>query len=886
VAGALATARWLRMAVAALTIVWLAGISVPYVHAAWRALGSAQFLGCAQATTTVIAAALVAVVGLLVGALAPLRARMLFLRGMFALAGLAAAFIAVRSGAAWPMLAAIWVLLLGWAAGARVLRLLVGDPDQDGGSVRAALAIAVGFGLTSHLGLLLAVTGMLHLWLLVTVLLAGTMLLRRDLLAELQAVADAFVRGTEGLAGARRAWFGVGIGAYLAFFSLLVLVQAIAPEIQYDSLNYHLTVPRIFIEHHRLIAVPWIMQSWLAAGTEMTYLLAMLLAGQTAAKLVNFAFLVVAFALVHAFTKRFIAPAAALPAAALFVTAPFVAWEGATTYTDLPLATLGLATFTAVSFWLEERRTGWLVLAGVLAGLALSCKLNAILMLAPLAVAVAVISLLRRDTPLRARVAPVLVFTAAAIPTALPWPLVRLMQTGNPVFPFLNGIFKSPLWPAVNTRFNLGSFGIGTSVSALVRLPWAVSFDAMKFGEAVPPGVLGIAPLALPLLLLVRRWARPAVLATTTVAAFALAWAYSAQYLRYSILGLPLAYALLGSVIVNLDEERSGWPGRAAAGLSRVAVIVWMVAALPLWLVLYWPIPERMPYAVALGNEPRASYLTRTVASYAAYQYLNATHPSAGVHVVSVGDEFGFYAEGKVESLVTSSALRPLVTASSAREVMDFVRREGISHLLVNRRSVPPGLDLIPLLSPAFLDANAAIEFARRGVVLYRFLSPEEVASHAAAPPPAELLVDAGFEERRGSGPAGWAPFGSPGYGSTSEASHGGTGAVRVSTAAGFTQALKVTGGVTYVLSHFSRAASPDCSVRAQVNWLDRTGRIADVSISVWPCTNRWTWHELPGTAPDDAVTAVVFANAQKGEAWLDDYSFVAVGSGALARMQ
>lgn len=858
-------------------LVWLAVLTTAYALAAGRSLTSAQFLGCAQTLKTVAAGVALAALGVGLAILAPLPVRQLATRIALALAGLTLIGMAILSDAAWPLVAIAWLLLLGWAAAGRLIqRVLPHDGDLAGGE-QALLAIAAGLGLASHFGLLLAVTGLVHRWVLVAIMLAGTAVLAGDIWANVRLVGKALGRAEKALSGGTKGWFTLPVGVYLAFFSVLVFVQAIAPEIQYDSLNYHLTVPRIFIEQHRLVAIPWIMQSWFAAGVEMSYLVAMLLAGQTAAKLINLAFLVVTAGLVYTFTRRHVSDAAALPAAALFATTPFVAWEGATTYNDLPLAGFCLAAVIAITRWVEDRRTGWLVLAGAFAGFAVSAKLNASLFLAPAAVYVITACVLARGTSWRARTVSIIGFVVPAAATALPWPIVRFIQTGNPVFPFLNGIFKSPLWPTVNERLNFSTFGIGTSLLALVRLPWAMTFDAMKFAEAVPAGVLGAGLLALPLLVFYRRWTKPIMLVTATLGLFAFTWTFTVQYLRYFFPALPLVSILAGGILTSLDDGSPEWLTRTGVLFTRGVTAVWVLAALPLWIAMYWRIPERIPYGVAVGAESRPSYLSRTVASYDAYQKLNASHPASGVHVVAVGDEYRFYADGRVDSLVTSLALRPLMHARTEEEILAIVRREGITHLLVNRAALPKGMDSLPLLQQSFLDANTAVEFAGKSVFLYRFLSPAEAASRPAALARTELLVNPGFEDRAAGGLVGWKPFGSPVLDATSTQAHTGAACARVGTDAGYYQFLKVTAGTTYVLSHFSRAASPDCAVRGQVNWLDEHGKIKDVTIAVWPCTQGWSQHQVTGTAPAQAVTAAVFANAQGGEAWVDDYSFTAI---------
>ena len=63
------------------------------------------------------------------------------------------------------------------------------------------------------------------------------------------------------------------------------------------------------------------------------------------------------------------------------------------------------------------------------------------------------------------------------------------------MFPLLNGVFKSPLWDTESRLSNSGNFGIGSSPGSLLRLPFRLTFDSMRFGESSPSGSAGVALL-------------------------------------------------------------------------------------------------------------------------------------------------------------------------------------------------------------------------------------------------------------------------------------------------------------------------------------------------------------------------------------------------------
>jgi hypothetical protein len=138
----------------------------------------------------------------------------------------------------------------------------------------------------------------------------------------------------------------------------------------------------------------------------------------------------------------------------------------------------------------------------------------------------------------------------------------------------------------------------------------------------------------------------------------------------------------------------------------------------------------------------------------------------------------------------------------------------------------------------------------------------------------AELVKNSGFEELERGDPRAWQSFGTPLLDTSGARSRSGSNAVEVSSESGYIQAVSITPGRTYALSHYSRSDTPESSVRVQVNWLDRRGKIIEVSMDILPALAYWTREELSARAPSRATTAMVFANAHTGQVWLDDYSF------------
>ncbi|MBA2449294.1 MAG: glycosyltransferase family 39 protein, partial [Chloroflexi bacterium] len=369
------------------------------------------------------------------------------------------------------------------------------------GLERATFGLALAFGLASHAMLALGLLGLLHAWLVAAVLLGLSALVRGDLLA----IGRDGWRGVVGVWSSRATipepWFRLPLLALLVAWTVLVLIETLPPEIFYDAANYHLALPDLYAEQHRIVPTPYRIHSYLSLGTEMLYLLALLLGGESAARLTSLAFGILTALGMFAFARQWLSARAGLLAAALFATTPLVAWEASVAFVDLALSAYGFFAVAAAHRWLGDRRPGWLILAGLMAGFALSAKLNALFLLGGLGLALLLVVLADRDRAWPARFRALLSFGGAALLSGAPWPLFRWVQTGNPVFPFFNHLFQSPLAPAVYDPLNLDEHSIGTSLASLLRLPWAMTFESgAVFNVGQPSGILGLGLLVVPLL--------------------------------------------------------------------------------------------------------------------------------------------------------------------------------------------------------------------------------------------------------------------------------------------------------------------------------------------------------------------------------------------------
>lgn len=775
---------------------------------------------------------------------------------------LVGALLILLSGHLMAALIAAWLLVVAAVSGDAVLRRLRVAPSSDE-LEWAALAIPLGLGILAVIGLILSLVRLLRPWPIFIVLVMVTLVHSRALVG-----------------GAKRLWRRWrsprragsaddipernSLVLALGTSFLLALTWALAPEVQFDALNYQLAVPRIYVGLGRLVDLPYFFHSYFAHLVNMLFAFGLALDGQAVAKLLTLGMGCVVVGGIHVLGRRALGPRAGLWAACLFSSTPLVLWLASTAYTDLPATMFVVGSLLALARWQDSGAVGWAAVAGALFGAALGSKLTIVVAL-PAFAALLAVGLWRapRASPRgRARV-----LAACALGVLLfagPWYAVTYGLTGNPFFPMLNGVFKSPGWPPVNTRLNADLFGIGTSPGAILSLPFHLAFETEKFGEALPPGAMGLAvgliPLGVLLLAFPGRFARACLLLTLVSVPV---WGLWFQYARYFLPVLPLVVVVVATVLLATPNP---WARDLNIALLGVVVLTQLMVT-PL---LFWNIPERFPIKRALGLEPTDAFVSRALPGYAASRFLNrVVGPGEwviGIHLANVR----FYLDAPLVSGETAGVL-PFEDEGSPGALAAAMSARGYRHLVVDTR-VQVAAEAFPFMRREFLECCAVPTFARNGVVVYRVgATPSQASVSTTA---VNLLHNPGFERLTATGEIeGWSAYGRPLVGGA-ESAHAGVAAIGASLLDGLIQRVKIEAGTLYVLSHVSRADQPGAYARLQINWLNERGGFVEASIDVVPAGERWTKHSMMATAPDDALAAEVYVSVHEGaRVWFDDFA-------------
>ncbi len=426
----------------------------------------------------------------------------------------------------------------------------------------------------------------------------------------------------------------------------LALLGALLPEIEYDALWYHLAFPVQYLAAGRLLDLPCNHMSPTPQHVELLYTYGLLFGDSRGPKLIHWGFGLLAGAWAAWLTARWVGQRWAVPAAALFLTAPTVLWEMTTAYNDLPLAFYATG---AVALLLEWRRArapakadssaaahssaeahssaiahssaeadssadpvarsasgpGFafgrasgrrlLVYAAILLGFGLAGKHLGWFFVAPLALGVALVGVEAESRSLWRRLADAALLVVVAVGVALPWYVRSWHYTGNPLFPMFYGVLARlglPLqrwdaqaasgWAAAMARY-----GHGRSLHDFLLLPWRATWEGVRFGGSLGPVWL----LSLPLVLLFwRRMGKEMRLLTMLGVVYVVLWCtpFSSFQVRYLVPVLPVLAVIVATVLAGALAllRRVGWQWAArilAAGT---------IAALAMNLPIFYPLND------------------------------------------------------------------------------------------------------------------------------------------------------------------------------------------------------------------------------------------------------------------------------------------------------
>ena len=608
-------------------------------------------------------------------------------------------------------------------------------------------------------------------------------------------------------------------------FALLYFAHAFLPELSHDPLAMHLFVPGFVAANHLWSFDPtlyaWTFMPMLA---DWSYVTPYMLAGETAVRLFNVALVLGVALLVREFVFVLGGGRRGADWAALItLSTPLTYLVGVSVYVETYWSAFVLlgALWLFRTLFVAGRPYRGLLLASGAIGLAVAAKAVALTYLPALAVPIAVRCKMLASRAFRWSLA----VAAASFLLLGVWPyLLAYLSTGNPVFPFFNGIFNSPLFDA--TDFNNSQFNAGLGWN----LPYLLVFSGKAFGVGQVGGAgfqwLSLSVAALAVTAVYGRWRGALALAVAVLAVVGVF--YFQTFLRYVFPAFLLINAVIGLAISASTERhrRLGQVMVAAAALTMALNVLFLGSASP----KYRDVPVLDLFRPAGVHE----LVTTRAPVRKAVELVNAVNENRfPVAFLAPPLAAGLESNALFSNWYNRAFARRIAHAETLEAFVDALRAHRAKYVIFDSRHRRDGERLAE-----FLAAGGTLIGEFGSVEAYRlhnglFYSDERLKSpNSFVRPPWSIAPGVKLQE---------------------------AGRAFVSAGAPVTQAVDVEPGAFYLNELEARCALQPGFGRLQVNWIDADGSGIGSDIKVFRCHANWSVDSQEVQAPEGARRAVVY---------------------------
>jgi len=622
------------------------------------------------------------------------------------------------------------------------------------------------------------------------------------------------------------------VGSFLVFgMASVYLLMVLMPEFGYDAQTTHLRIPGyVYANHFWHFDVKEQYGAVIPMNGNWLYTVGFMLGGEAAVRLLNIALLGTVVAQILALLVEWKQGRLLSLAAALILSLPIVYLASTSLFIENVLALFSMGALSALLLFASRNQHSYLWISAFLFGVALGAKLQTSLLIVSIMLALFADKRLfhaMKNIPTLWSVMgiSILLFLGTGI---IPY-FIAYIKTGNPVFPFFNGIFKSPYFDT-GTSFDNLLWKEATNLLTLKNL----TFSAGKYIEG-QTGSFGwhfffFLPLVAAASFFYR--IRHAFFLLLSTLLFTVIIFHFQAYLRYIY---PVYFIFTWCIILFINEiiERNKKFGTVLQGTA------WGLVFLNLLFLPacnYWY--RDFSFKALFSPTEREALIHERAPYRKAVEYINVSE-KAGINILVAMSPFVWDLRGKVYNANNFSYFfsKEFYGIKTEVEMLKLLKEKSIHYLLVDENyGFVKGYGILPII-----QALTKVE-KQFGSISVRVLRDDLSFSE-------ELLKNPDFQDMDG-----WVLSDTSVYNKERRS-------LLVSETKIATQTVAVKGGEKIKMEVETRCAKQGSTFRMQINWMDRKGGFIGTDLTPLGCTDIFKGYSKVLTVPEKAVTGIVYVN-------------------------
>jgi hypothetical protein len=412
------------------------------------------------------------------------------------------------------------------------------------------------------------------------------------------------------IGGAKKPEYAVAFAAIAILAGAFILV-ALAPELRYDALQYHLELPKRYISAGRITFQHDILQAAFPQAWGMLYGYGLLLSGtEQVPKLFAFAAGVCALAAAYSAGRRLFGKPAGFFAVLVVVTTSMFAEYWSNAMADIPfMLFLALGALALVYGRKHIYRAS--IIGGLFLGFAAASRMQALVLMPVIIVVYACVIASIKPGLKRGAVALLIIFGIATALT-VPWYIHNYVATGSMTGYFVTDVSRYEEWrtaggtdsflDSVKQFFSAENFrGPRGPWYTKLLIPFLLTFKPNLWGQGIP-GPLYLA--LLPGVFFIRRRAGRALFLVAVVGVAVLAWVFlikeiNVRYLMPVIIPAAIAAGYVWSVFF-----KSGVFGKSAG---------WVIIAFAVGTSVFFAYHVSEYFPCGLGLKDRDEFVAKRI---------------------------------------------------------------------------------------------------------------------------------------------------------------------------------------------------------------------------------------------------------------------------------